>query len=334
MSFLRRFIASALALALAVAPVVADARAGASSMGGRSSYSSMGSRGTRTYAPIPGAQSMQRSLTPQDGPSGLTGPAAPLGPSATTGYGGYGSSYGYAQPSFAQRHPFVTGVLGGLAGSWLGGLFFGHPGYGYGYGGMGHAGGAVGSFLMLLVLMGVGWAVFRALRHGIADFALMGRPSAYAAGGFAPAGGGRPPQTGLMLTDGDFQIFGDALNQVQAAWSNGDLAHLQRYVTPEMLSYFSEQLANNQSQCLQNRVHHVVLLRGEPREAWAEGVIEYATVSLRWSAVDYTVRTDRRPTDPDFVAEGDPRRPVEADEIWTFRRTQGGRWLLSAIQQV
>ncbi|HEY0912874.1 MAG TPA: TIM44-like domain-containing protein, partial [Bradyrhizobium sp.] len=196
-----------------------------------------------------------------------------------------------------------------------------------------HAGGAFGSFLTLFVLFGIGWAVFRTVRFARRDFGLMGRPGAYAMGGFAPASGGQPPQRGLTLTDGDFNAFADALNQVQLAWGNGDLGRLQRFTTPEMLSYFSEQLANNQSQALQNRVHHVVLLRGEPREAWAEGVIEYASVFLRWSAVDYTVRVDRRPTDADFVIEGDPQRPVEAQEVWSFRRSQGGRWLLSAIQQ-
>lgn len=328
MSFLRRFLASFLVLLLALAPVVAEARAGASSSSSGSSYSSMGSRGSRTYSTSMGAQTVQRSLTPDSGPSGINGPAAPIPPGSIAG-----SSYGYGQPSFAQRHPFVTGILGGLGGAWLGSLFFGQSSYAYGTG-MGHAGGAFGSFLVLLVLMGIGWVVFRALRHGIQDFALLGRPGTYATGGFAAAGSGRVPQTSLALSDGDFNIFADSLNNIQMAWGIGDLAHLQRFVTPEMLSYFSEQLANNQSQGLQNRVHHVVLLRGEPREAWAEGITEYATVYLRWSAVDYTVRVNRRPTDPDFVVEGDPQRPVEAEEVWSFRRSQGGRWLLSAIQQV
>jgi predicted lipid-binding transport protein (Tim44 family) len=277
----------------------------------------MGSRGGRTYSALPGADTVQRSLMPPAGPSGLTGPRAPAAP-------GYG--YGYAQPSFAQRHPFMTGVLGGLAGSWLGGLMFGHPAYAYG--GFGHAGGAFGSLLWLLVLFAIGLGLFRRARRHLHAYPT-GRPPAYAMSGFAPA-----PQSPVTLADRDFDAFGDALNQVQTAWGNGDLAHLQRFVTPEMLSYFSEQLANNRSQGLENRVHNVVLLRGEAREAWAEGVVDYATVRLRWSAVDYTVRAGRRPTDPDFVAEGDPRRPVEAEEFWTFRRSRGGRWLLSAIQQV
>jgi len=35
------------------------------------------------------------------------------------------------------------------------------------------------------------------------------------------------------------------------------------------------------------------------------------------------------------VLEGDPNKPVEAVELWTFMRSRnGGKWLLSAIQQM
>ena len=33
------------------------------------------------------------------------------------------------------------------------------------------------------------------------------------------------------------------------------------------------------------------------------------------------------------VVGGDPSRPTESTELWTFRRDRGGPWLLSAIQQ-
>jgi predicted lipid-binding transport protein (Tim44 family) len=33
------------------------------------------------------------------------------------------------------------------------------------------------------------------------------------------------------------------------------------------------------------------------------------------------------------VVSGDPTRPTEVTEIWTFRRDAGGPWKLSAIQQ-
>jgi predicted lipid-binding transport protein (Tim44 family) len=34
------------------------------------------------------------------------------------------------------------------------------------------------------------------------------------------------------------------------------------------------------------------------------------------------------------VVDGDPSRPQEVTEFWTFRRSAGGPWILSAIQQV
>jgi predicted lipid-binding transport protein (Tim44 family) len=69
---------------------------------------------------------------------------------------------------------------------------------------------------------------------------------------------------------------------------------------------------------------------------------------MKWQAFDYTVRLDRKPTDADYLLEGSPTAPTEAEEIWTFARANDGandgantsantntaRWILSAIQQV
>src|SRR5712671_8158877 len=93
---------------LALAPAIAEARAG-SSAGGRSS--SMGSRGSRTYENN-GAQPLSRSVTPPPEPSRPPG-LAPAAPAPAYGGG-----------SFFQRHPFLTGLAGGFIGSWL----FGHSG--------------------------------------------------------------------------------------------------------------------------------------------------------------------------------------------------------------
>src|SRR5260370_41127063 len=93
---------------LALAPAIAEARAGSSS-GGRSS--SMGSRGSRTYENN-GAQPLSRSMTPA--------PEAPRQP----GFAPAAPSPAYGGGSFFQRHPFLTGLAGGVIGSWL----FGHSG--------------------------------------------------------------------------------------------------------------------------------------------------------------------------------------------------------------
>jgi predicted lipid-binding transport protein (Tim44 family) len=95
-----------------------------------------------------------------------------------------------------------------------------------------------------------------------------------------------------------------------------------------MLSYFSEQLSDQASRGVENRVEQVELLKGDVEEAWREDGFEYVTARLLFKAVDYTVRSGTGQ-----VVEGDANRPAEATEVWTFVRSQGGRWLLSAIQQ-
>ena len=37
--------------------------------------------------------------------------------------------------------------------------------------------------------------------------------------------------------------------------------------------------------------------------------------------------------DPDAVLSGDPNRPSQTTELWTFARHIGGAWKLSAIQE-
>src|SRR5262245_32995287 len=76
-------------LTVALAPTLADARAGSSSSGG----SSFGSRGSRSFESNGGAP-LQRSTapTPQAG--------SPIAGAPATATGG----------SFFQRHPFLTGI--------------------------------------------------------------------------------------------------------------------------------------------------------------------------------------------------------------------------------
>jgi predicted lipid-binding transport protein (Tim44 family) len=105
-----------------------------------------------------------------------------------------------------------------------------------------------------------------------------------------------------------------------------------------MLSYFSEELSRNVSQGVENRVERVTLLKGDLQEAWSEGELEYATARLRWSALDYMVALPQSNQSngggQEVIVRGSPTQPTEATEMWTFVRSHGGRWLLSAIQQV
>ena len=142
-------------------------------------------------------------------------------------------------------------------------------------------------------------------------------------GGFGARPAGRP----VTIGPADFQAFGQLLQEVQAAWSTQDIGTLQRLATPEMVSYFAEQLAEQNSRGLRNTVTDVRLDKGDLSEAWSEGTREYATVAMRFSMIDVTRDSAGR------VVDGAVGERTVATEVWTFVRSQGGRWLLSAIQQ-
>jgi predicted lipid-binding transport protein (Tim44 family) len=130
----------------------------------------------------------------------------------------------------------------------------------------------------------------------------------------------------LAVVKADYDAFERLLSDIQADYSSEDLNALRTKVTPEMLSYFSEQLAENASRGLVNKVTDVRLEQGDLAEAWREGNTDYATVAMRFSLTDRMIEraTGRA------VEGGEPQ---EATELWTFMRVSGGNWLLSAIQQ-
>jgi len=303
---------------VALAPSLAEARAGSSSGSG----SSMGSRGSRTYNSN-GAAPMERSVTPVPGPSQpqLAPRPGPLAPA----YGG----------GFMQQHPFMSGLMGGFIGAGLAGMLFGHSAYaadGSGFGSM------LGLLLQFAVIGGLIWLAisFFRRRSGLAMAPGM-LPSSLGAVAAPTAGAVRDPVE-IPIVETYFNAWSDVLTGIQAAWSKGDLAALRRYVTPEMLSYFSEELSRNVSQGVENRVERVTLLKGDLQEAWSEGELEYATARLRWSALDYMVALPQSNQSngggQEVIVRGSPTQPTEATEMWTFVRSHGGRWLLSAIQQV
>ena len=90
-----------------------------------------------------------------------------------------------------------------------------------------------------------------------------------------------------------------------------------------------EQLRDNWQKGLQNRVEQVRLLKGDIVETWREGNVDYATVSLKWSAVDYMLQAGGT-----ALLAGDPSHPTESAEVWTMIRHLNGPWQLSAIQQM
>src|SRR5439155_26463837 len=100
--------------------------------------------------------------------------------------------------------------------------------------------------------------------------------------------------------------------EVQAAYGTEDLNRLRTRVTPELVSYFAEELAANASKGVVNKVSDVKLLQGDLAEAWREGDTDYATVAMRYSLNDQMVERDSG-----RVLEGGAD---DASEVWTFMR--------------
>jgi predicted lipid-binding transport protein (Tim44 family) len=251
------------------------------------------------------------------------------------------------QPSFLQRNPLLAGIAGGLAGSWIGHMLFGATDSsaktneaGEHVGATDQTAGTSSStgMLLLLMLLGAGtlYYVLKVRRSSTPDFSGIRRSSAVSGSLLA-----EPSATTLRTATVDTEVtaedktaFQHLLIDIQTAWSKQDLAGLRRFVTPEMLAYFSTALAEQTSQDLENHVEDVVLLRAEVRESWTEDATQYATVGLHWCARDYTVSLTKQRGEPGYLVEGSNETPTESSEVWTFMRFQNGKWLLSAIQQV
>ena len=299
---------AALATALVLVATDANARAGGGFSGG--------SRGMRTFS------------TPSTTPT-APNTAAPIQRSITQP--GASSNIGQAsRPGLLGGGLFGGGLLGGLAAGFIGAGLFGML-FGHGmFGGMGGFASILGLVLQigLIVIVArliLGWwqrrnapAYAGAPAHPVTGHAFSGLGSML--GGNAPTG--EP----LTIAKSDYDAFETLLGDVQAAYSAEDLSALRAKVTPEMLSYFSEELSQNASRGLINRVTGVKLLQGDLSEAWREDGAEYATVAMRFALTDSMVeRASGRTVDGG--------QPSEVTELWTFMRARGGTWLLSAIQQ-
>jgi predicted lipid-binding transport protein (Tim44 family) len=244
---------------------------------------------------------------------------------------------------FGGRGLFGGGLFGGLAAGFLGaglfGLLFGHGMFG-GLGGIFSFLGLIFQIGLIALIAMFVWRYFqRRNQPAYAGGNLMYRDAPGGSGlgsglglglggSSAPAGPAQRSDT-VGITGADYDAFERTLGDVQTAYSNEDIGALRARATPEMLSYFSEDLAQNASRGVINRVSDVKLLNGDLSEAWREGGTDYATVAMRFSLHDWMIdRTTGR------VVDGDQSRAQEVTEFWTFRRSRGGTWMLSAIQQI
>lgn len=323
---LRTFGLLAVMLTLAL-PVMLALSSAADARAGRGG--SFGSRGSRTFAPPPMTQTAPKAAQPMQ--RTITQPGAPGAAAAAPAAAAKGGAFGGAR-----------GLIGGLAAGFLGagllGMLFGN-GFLAGLGSFAALLGFIAQILLVVIVARLALNWWRN-RNAAPAAGPAGAPMNFdAPSGAAPAArggfGGLPglgakaaaPAAPLEVTPEDYEAFERLLGEVQAAWSDEDMDRLEKLTTPEMASFFAQDLAENREKGVVNRISDVKLLQGDLAEAWREGVDDYATVAMRFSLIDKTFsRADNR-----LVEGGDA--PVEATEVWTFLRPRGGAWELAAIQQ-
>ena len=313
-----RPLLAAMAVAAVFTMVVADADA--------RPRVSAGSRGSKTFSAPPPTATAPNAAAPIN--RTMTQPGAP------------GMTQTAARPPVSQPGGLFgggRGLLGGLAAGLLGaGLIGMLMGNGF-LGGLAGLASVFGLLLQVALIAGIGFLLFRWWqRRSQPQTAYAGMPrdmaqepqQRSALGGFGGSSSGAAPAVEPLEIKGeDFDTFERMLGEIQTAYGREDLSALRQHLTPEMLSYYAEELSENASRGVVNQISDVKLLQGDLAEAWREGDKEYASVAMRYSLVDRFVdRATGR------VAEGNDA-PQEATEVWTFTRAPAGKWLLSAIQQ-
>lgn len=231
---------------------------------------------------------------------------------------------------------------GGLAKGLIGGLIMGGLIAALLGGGLGSLAGTgfLVALLQAALLGGLVWLMFRMFRRkpalaahgGAVNMPFMGMeplqtPASTRSHGFSGAPWAAPAHN-IEIKDGDKQAFERLLVEVQDAFGREDYARLRERTTPEIMSYFAEELSQNATRGRRNNVTGTQLLGADVAEAWREGLTDYATIAMRYESID--VMLDRN---SGAVIEGDPARPTQAVELWTFAREAHGSWRLSAVQQ-
>ncbi|MBF0164614.1 MAG: Tim44 domain-containing protein [Magnetococcales bacterium] len=273
--------------------------------------------------------------------------------------------FSHTTPSPAMAAPasrpsgFGSGLMGGIAGLALGGLI----------GSMlfGGAGGGIG-LLEILLIGGVIWFVMR--RLGSRGAPRMPQPmpmpvpnapipnqgrvsleknpqgsegfqfqSGQAPGGFSfgqPTDEVTQGLSQIASMDPGFneaQFLGgakSAFQMIQGAWSDWSVERLRPLLTERMWSLIEHQARDRQNAGRRDILEKIRFQTAEISEAWQEAGEDWLTVHFVVEMVEYETDVAGK------VLSGDPNRPIQVEEYWTFCRPVGNRnpnWFLSAIQQ-
>lgn len=347
---IRRFkgLFAVAALGIAVSFVAVDMAEARRASGG------FGSRGTRTFSAPPATNTapgqsapINRSMTPNTNQATQPNAARPNTAQAPQ-----------------QGRGMFGGMMGGLMGGLLMGGLFGML-MGGGFGGMAGFFGMLLQGLLIGGLIMLAMRFFAARRQGQPAFGgaagsssarndqsasqnnqgsfggfkipQMGSKAGAAVGASAATAAATPrgPTHANAVSEGDeigvtqadLETFQKTLERVQAAYAAEDYSALRQLTTPEAMSYLAEELSDNATSGVKNDVRDVTLLQGDVAEAWHEEGKDYATVAMRYSAID--IMRDRN---TGKVVQGDEHKAEESVEMWTFVRHDGSPWQVAAIQ--
>lgn len=243
----------------------------------------------------------------------------------------------------------MRGMMGGLAGGLIGSMLFGGLSRAGGFGGLG---GGIG-LLEVLLLVGLGYMVFRLLSSRREVLAAAGprremthleRLRSVEPGPFAPAAPSHQMGAEQACADTlsrydtgfDFASFKegrmDDFMAIQAAWNHRDLSTVSALIAPELRAQLDADIGQLKAARRINRIENIAVRGNDLIEAWQERGMEYATLRFRASLTDYTVDEASGQ-----VFSGDRVQPVKFEEDWTFVReiddsASGKAWRLTAIE--
>jgi predicted lipid-binding transport protein (Tim44 family) len=281
---------------------------------------SSGSRGSRSYS-SPSKSTETSSPTRQVAPT--PSQAAP----ASQPFGG----------------GFMRGIAGGLIGGLVGSMLFSS----LGFAGQGGFGGSGIGLIEILLLLGLGYFIFRMIRKRKEEVPAYQTPQA---SGYQAQVGADSYKTAvdsvandraagisyIRQMDAGFDearfkdTAMDIFFKVQAAWMNRSLTPVSSMLTDEMRGIFQGDLDRLIKEKKINRLDNIAVRNVEVTEVWQETGQDFITVLIHANLLDYTVDESNNE-----VVSGSRTEPVKFEEYWTFTRPVGNNpWRLSAINQV
>ncbi len=254
-----------------------------------------------------------------------------------------------------QRGSFSRGLMGGLLGGALGGLLFGSL---FGMGGQGMG------ILPLLLVVGVGWWLWRrfgnnlkgqsrgptSFGNGGGQWNFPGQQWGAAArtqpiapdigsdlGGEKAASETVSPDQGLAQIrryDRDFdpnyfkEVASDVFFQVQAGWMRRDINSYRHLLGEQLASEYERHFEEMKRKGIINKLESVAIRGVDIVAAGSDGHEDFVTVRFTANLLDYTVSD----TTGELV-DGDMNVPVKFCEEWSWARPTGTQdWRLEGIQ--